>query len=228
MLAPNSSYSISSLAALREVNALTSPMTKTQAESVLASFVAKGWLLKSKYVRSLPKLSAPLMSLLPQKGSFLSISTLLTRAPALPQVYVSGRSPGMQELLRGGFRYFYAKRNKSESKRRRRQILTRGYACPKAGCKVRLHNACYETHRRTNGNKCPDCREDWGRPGSDKVLPVGEAAAPKDEWPRRTRRSLTESEDGKDDTNVPMAEPAEAESSRAPARRNPQRATSAR
>ncbi|KAI0302103.1 hypothetical protein BC826DRAFT_498311 [Russula brevipes] len=48
MLAPNSSYSISSLAALREVNALTSPMSKTQAESVLASLVAKGWLLKSK------------------------------------------------------------------------------------------------------------------------------------------------------------------------------------
>jgi hypothetical protein len=48
MLAPNGSYSISSLAALREVNALTSPMTKTQAESVLASFVTKGWLLKSK------------------------------------------------------------------------------------------------------------------------------------------------------------------------------------
>ncbi len=48
MLAPNSSYSISSLAALREVNSLTSPMTKTQAENVLASFVAKGWLLKSK------------------------------------------------------------------------------------------------------------------------------------------------------------------------------------
>jgi hypothetical protein len=51
MLAPNSSYSISSMAALREVNSLTSPMTKTQAESVLASFVAKGWLLKSKCVR---------------------------------------------------------------------------------------------------------------------------------------------------------------------------------
>lgn len=50
MIAPNHSYSISSLAALREVNALTSPMTKTQAESVLASFVAKGWLLKSKCV----------------------------------------------------------------------------------------------------------------------------------------------------------------------------------
>ena len=59
MLAPNSSYSISSLAALREVNALTSPMTKTQAESVLASFVAKGWLLKSKYATSLPFRKAP-------------------------------------------------------------------------------------------------------------------------------------------------------------------------
>jgi len=55
MLAPNSSYSISSLAALREVNSLTSPMTKTQAESVLASFVAKGWLLKSKCVRLHPR-----------------------------------------------------------------------------------------------------------------------------------------------------------------------------
>ena len=50
MIAPNRSFSISSLAALREVNALTSPMTKTQAESVLASFVAKDWLLKSKCV----------------------------------------------------------------------------------------------------------------------------------------------------------------------------------
>ena len=108
MLAPNSSYSISSLAALREVNALTSPMTKTQAESVLASFVAKGWLLKSKYVRPFRKarkLLTPLTPLL-QKGSFLVVSTLLARAPALPQVYVSGRSPGMQELLRGRLQYF--------------------------------------------------------------------------------------------------------------------------
>lgn len=53
MLAQNSSYSISSLAALREVNTLTSPMSKTQAETVLASFVTKGWLLKSKLRPSL-------------------------------------------------------------------------------------------------------------------------------------------------------------------------------
>ncbi|EGN95424.1 hypothetical protein SERLA73DRAFT_60158 [Serpula lacrymans var. lacrymans S7.3] len=49
MLAPRESYSMSSLAALREVNALKSNMTKAQAEVVLGSFAAKGWLLKSKY-----------------------------------------------------------------------------------------------------------------------------------------------------------------------------------
>ena len=47
MLAPHESFSVSSLAALREVNTLKSNMTKTQAEVVLGSFVAKGWLLKS-------------------------------------------------------------------------------------------------------------------------------------------------------------------------------------
>ncbi|KAG6333126.1 hypothetical protein ID866_5966 [Astraeus odoratus] len=48
MLGPNECYSISSLAALREVNSLKTSMTKSQAETVLASLVAKGWLLKSK------------------------------------------------------------------------------------------------------------------------------------------------------------------------------------
>lgn len=48
MLAPHECYSISSLAALREVNSLKTNMTKAQAEAVLSSLVAKGWLLKSK------------------------------------------------------------------------------------------------------------------------------------------------------------------------------------
>ncbi|KAL0071515.1 hypothetical protein AAF712_001372 [Marasmius tenuissimus] len=50
MLARNESFSMSSMAALGEVTALKGKinMTKTQAENVLASFVAKGWLLKSK------------------------------------------------------------------------------------------------------------------------------------------------------------------------------------
>ncbi|KDR81537.1 hypothetical protein GALMADRAFT_60342 [Galerina marginata CBS 339.88] len=51
MLAPNESYSVSSLAALRELNAAKLNMTKSQAEVVLASFVSKGWLLKSKLGR---------------------------------------------------------------------------------------------------------------------------------------------------------------------------------
>ncbi|OCH95004.1 hypothetical protein OBBRIDRAFT_746510 [Obba rivulosa] len=48
MLAPNESYCVSSLAALREVNSLKTNMTKAQAEVVLGSFVTRGWLLKSK------------------------------------------------------------------------------------------------------------------------------------------------------------------------------------
>ncbi|KAJ7740672.1 Nse1 non-SMC component of SMC5-6 complex-domain-containing protein [Mycena maculata] len=50
MLAPHRSFSITSLAALREVSHLKpkSNMSKTQAEVVLASFVAQGWLMKSK------------------------------------------------------------------------------------------------------------------------------------------------------------------------------------
>ncbi|KAK7043597.1 hypothetical protein VNI00_008208 [Paramarasmius palmivorus] len=50
MLARKESYSLSSLAALQEVTALKDKvkMTKAQAECVLASFVTKGWLLKSK------------------------------------------------------------------------------------------------------------------------------------------------------------------------------------
>ncbi|KAF9483921.1 hypothetical protein BDN70DRAFT_873327 [Pholiota conissans] len=48
MLAPHESYSISSMAALREPTAAKLNITKSQAEVVLGSFVAKGWLLKSK------------------------------------------------------------------------------------------------------------------------------------------------------------------------------------
>jgi len=50
MQAPDESFSVSSLVALREVNAIKpkTNMSKAQAEAVLGSFVAKGWLLKSK------------------------------------------------------------------------------------------------------------------------------------------------------------------------------------
>ncbi|KAF8654195.1 hypothetical protein AX16_003723 [Volvariella volvacea WC 439] len=50
MLAPREAYSVSSFAALREVSAIKPKvnLSKTQAEVVLNSFVANGWLRKSK------------------------------------------------------------------------------------------------------------------------------------------------------------------------------------
>ncbi|PPQ63097.1 hypothetical protein CVT24_005952 [Panaeolus cyanescens] len=47
MLAPHESFSVSSLAAMREASSMKPSMTKSQAEVTLASFVAKGWLMKS-------------------------------------------------------------------------------------------------------------------------------------------------------------------------------------
>ncbi|KAF8343941.1 Nse1 non-SMC component of SMC5-6 complex-domain-containing protein, partial [Cantharellus anzutake] len=53
MTAPNETFCVSSLAALREVSSLTTRgnMTKAQAEIVLQSFVVRGWLLKSRHGR---------------------------------------------------------------------------------------------------------------------------------------------------------------------------------
>lgn len=50
MLAPCEAFSVSSIACLRELHATKIKMTKSQAEATLASFVAKGWLRKSRYV----------------------------------------------------------------------------------------------------------------------------------------------------------------------------------
>jgi hypothetical protein len=108
-----------------------------------------------------------------------------------------------------------------------------------------MHDACYETYRRSN-SKCPACGEDWGRGGNHRVISVGEAAAPKDDWARRTRRNATteseEDEKGDDDddnkeADAPPPAPApaatmpvrsQAGSSQAPLRRNQQRTASAR
>jgi hypothetical protein len=101
-----------------------------------------------------------------------------------------------------------------------------------------MHKACYDAYRRSNG-KCAACGEDWGRVGNDRVVPVGEAAAPKDDWPRRTRRSATATESDHDDDGqqndadadadapvVPGRATGPSQASQAPARRNQQRAAS--
>ncbi|KAG6878709.1 hypothetical protein C0993_011524 [Termitomyces sp. T159_Od127] len=75
MLAPRRAYSVSSTVALREVSAIRPKMnmTKSQAEAVLGSFVAKGWLAKSKRgryslsTRSLLELSPYLKTTYPEE-----------------------------------------------------------------------------------------------------------------------------------------------------------------
>lgn len=47
MLAPREAFSVSSLAALRELTHAKINMTKAHGEIVLTSFVSKGWLMKS-------------------------------------------------------------------------------------------------------------------------------------------------------------------------------------
>jgi hypothetical protein len=50
MLAPREAFSVSSMAALRELTASKISITKANAEVVLTSFVSRGWLLKSAQV----------------------------------------------------------------------------------------------------------------------------------------------------------------------------------
>jgi len=54
MLAQRYKYSVSSLVAMREVSMIQPKIniTKSQAEVVLSTFVARGWLVKSKQVHS--------------------------------------------------------------------------------------------------------------------------------------------------------------------------------
>lgn len=90
MLAPRESFSVSSLAALRELSAIKpkSNMTKTQAEVVLSSFVAKGWLLKSKFVAPCLVLSCSMIRSSFRRGRYsLSTRSLLELLPYLKSTY---------------------------------------------------------------------------------------------------------------------------------------------
>jgi len=91
MLAPRQSFSISSFSALREVGAIKpkANMTKAQAENVLASFVARGWLFKSnrgRYslsTRSIAALSSYLKTTYPEEVIECSVcNQVMTRGVA--------------------------------------------------------------------------------------------------------------------------------------------------
>jgi len=91
MLAPRQSFSVSSLGALREVGAIKPKvnMTKAQAENVLASFAARGWLLKgnrgrySLSTRSIAELSSYLKTTYPEDVIECSVcNQIMTRGIA--------------------------------------------------------------------------------------------------------------------------------------------------
>ncbi|KAG6814323.1 hypothetical protein H0H92_013448 [Tricholoma furcatifolium] len=93
IMAPRESFSVSSTAALREISAIKpkTNMSKTQAEVVLGSFVAKGWLVKSKRgryslsTRSLLELLPYLKSNYPEELLECTICMeILTRGVACP------------------------------------------------------------------------------------------------------------------------------------------------
>jgi hypothetical protein len=99
MLAPHEAYSVSSLVALREVNSLKTNMTKAQAEIVLGSFVAKGWLLRSRQVHpgfwGVGRLTAT------KTRPLFTLNTHIAGASAIPQKHVSRGMSRMRHLLRG-------------------------------------------------------------------------------------------------------------------------------
>lgn len=91
MLAPNESYTVSSMAALREVNTLKGNLTKAQGEVVLDSFVANGWLIKSRRgrfslsTRALLELQPYLRSTYPDEIMECTICMeMITRGVACP------------------------------------------------------------------------------------------------------------------------------------------------
>ena len=84
MLAPDETFSISSFAALREASEIKpkTNISKTQAETTLNSFVAKGWLLRSKSVASY-RLALLVLTLTGAEGS------LFRRVPCSNSVHTS-------------------------------------------------------------------------------------------------------------------------------------------
>ncbi|KAF7363384.1 Non-structural maintenance of chromosomes element 1 [Mycena sanguinolenta] len=174
MLAPRESFSISSLAALREVSALKpkSNMSKTQAEVVLASFVAKGWLLKSKQV----VLSNP-------RGRYsLSARALLELEPYLKSTY----SDEILECLICN------------------EIMTKGVACPIANCKVRMHFHCFIKYTSRNRKCPTCASDWPGTDPKNMGPVGEGAVRDGDDGKRRVRKSVENSDDDEEEENEEM------------------------
>ncbi|KAJ7273649.1 Nse1 non-SMC component of SMC5-6 complex-domain-containing protein [Mycena haematopus] len=179
MLAPRESFSISSLAALREVSALKpkSNMSKTQAEVVLASFVAKGWLLKSKQVTAGH----------PRGRYSLSARALLELEPYLKSTY----SDELIECVICS------------------EIMTKGVACPTANCKVRMHYHCFTKYASRSRKCTTCNSDWPGADPKNMAPVGEGAVRDGDDGKRRARKSVENSDDDEEDNEDMDDEPSQ-------------------
>lgn len=176
MLAPREAYSVSSFAALREVNSLKTNMTKNQAENVLGSFVAKGWLLKSRYVKATLDSKRALIKTSSRGRYSLSTRTVQELLKYLTETY------GEDSLLKCKIC---------------KDVVTRGVACHTVDCESRLHYHCFKKNRKTRSD-CPSCQADWPAEIGKPLVPVGEGAV-KDGDDNRRRSRKVDTPDGSDE-----------------------------
>ncbi|KAI0831418.1 Nse1 non-SMC component of SMC5-6 complex-domain-containing protein [Trametes gibbosa] len=183
MLAPSESFCVSSLAALREVNSLKANMTKSQAETTLGSFVARGWLLKSKCVPPHP--SFPTYNVMRASDYRLGRYSLSTRTILELQTYL--RNTYESEVLDCTICM---------------ELVTRGIACYTNQCKTRMHTHCFNNYKRRH-HLCPTCNQSWSEGNLNKLRPVGEAAyrEGQDHNRRRMRRRSSEEDEDDDDSD---------------------------
>lgn len=154
-------------------------MTKNQAENVLGSFVAKGWLLKSKCVDTMPDYKA-VIDEDPSRGRYsLSTRTVLELDKYLKETY------GADSILECTICS---------------DVVTRGVACHTRNCKARLHYHCFKKNRKKY-SVCPTCKTDWPAEIGKPLIPVGEGAV-KDGDDNRRRSRRMDTPDGSDEEEM--------------------------
>ena len=186
--APNSSYCLSSMAALRESQSLKATFTKTHAERVLDTFVARGWLCKSKSVLqsivvTTSATSSPFGSrVLYRKGRY----SLTTRSTVELQTYITNTFPN--DILHCTVCH---------------EMVLRGVKCYTRNCEGMLHSHCYAAYRRAR-QTCPVCETPWNGDSEGKLKKVGEGAfvEGQDKHARARRRTDDDEDEDEDEDGV--------------------------
>jgi len=181
--APNSSYCLSSMAALRESQSLKATFTKTHAERVLDTFVARGWLYKSKSVLQRFKLlRAHTSTLIYRKGRY----SLTTRSTVELQTYITNTFPN--DVLHCTVCH---------------EMVFRGVRCYTRNCEGLLHSHCHAAYKRAR-QTCPVCDTPWNNGDSEgKLKKIGEGAFVEGQDKHaRTRRRTDDDEDEDEDEVV--------------------------